>query len=55
MRRDTELILLRAENAALREQVTALLGRVQELESQVAKASHKSSKPPSSDEVTPVR
>jgi transposase len=40
---------LRAENVALREQVQALLARVQELEGQVAKDSHNSSKPPSSD------
>jgi len=40
---------LRAENAALREQVWALLVRVQELEGQLAKDSHNSSKPPSSD------
>jgi transposase len=50
---------LEAENAALRaqvselpvlrEQVTALLARVQELEAQRAKDSHSSGKPPSSD------
>src|SRR6516162_4005896 len=40
---------LRAENAALREQVQALLARVQELEGRLAKDSHNSSKPPSSD------
>src|SRR5215831_15059907 len=50
---------LEAENAALRaqvsevpvlrEQVMALLARVQELEAQRAKDSHNSSKPPSSD------
>jgi transposase len=40
---------LQGENAALREQVHALLGRVQELEARVAKDSHNSSKPPSSD------
>jgi transposase len=40
---------LRAENAALREQVQALMARVQELEAQLAKDSHNSSKPPSSD------
>jgi transposase len=40
---------LRAENAALREQVQALLARVQELQAQLAKDSHNSSKPPSSD------
>jgi transposase len=40
---------LRVENAALREQVQALLARVQELEGRLAKDSHNSSKPPSSD------
>jgi transposase len=40
---------LRAENAALREQVQALMARVQELQAQLAKDSHNSSKPPSSD------
>lgn len=40
---------MEAENAALREQVRALLERVQELEARRAKDSHNSSKPPSSD------
>jgi hypothetical protein len=40
---------LEAENAALQEQVRALLERVQELEGRPAKDSHSSSKPPSSD------
>jgi transposase len=40
---------LEAENTALREQVAALLARVQELEGRLAKASHNSSKPPASD------
>ena len=40
---------LEAENAALREQVTVLAERVQELEARLAKDSHNSSKPPSSD------
>jgi transposase len=40
---------LEAENASLREQVTALLARVQELEARLAKDSRNSSKPPSSD------
>ena len=40
---------LEAENVALREQVRALLERVQELEARLAKDSHNSSKPPSSD------
>jgi transposase len=44
-----EEMALRAENAALRHQVQALLARVQELEGQLAKDSHNSSKPPSSD------
>lgn len=44
-----EIAALKAENAALREQVQALLARVQELEGRLAKDSHNSSKPPSSD------
>ncbi|HEY7834388.1 MAG TPA: IS66 family transposase [Ktedonobacterales bacterium] len=40
---------LEAENVALREQVAALLARVQQVEGQRAKDSHNSSKPPSSD------
>jgi transposase len=41
--------ILRAENAALREDVRGLVARVQELEGRLAKDSHNSSKPPSSD------
>jgi transposase len=44
-----EIAALHAENAALREQVTGLLGRVRELEARLAKDSHNSNKPPSSD------
>jgi transposase len=40
---------LRADNDALRAQVVRLLGRVGELEVRLAKDSHNSSKPPSSD------
>src|SRR4029450_13186866 len=40
---------LEAENARQREQIAALLVRVQELEARLAKDSHNSSKPPSSD------
>ena len=47
--RDAELEALRAENAALRSQVDQLLQRVRELEARLAKDSHNSSKPPSSD------
>ena len=46
---DTELARLRAENAALRAQVEQLLQRVADLEARLAKDSHNSSKPPSSD------
>jgi transposase len=46
---EEEIASLRAENAALREQVAALLGRVHELEARLAKDSHNSNKPPSSD------
>jgi transposase len=40
---------LEAENARQREQISTLLERVQELEARLAKDSHNSSKPPSSD------
>ncbi len=46
---EEEVAALKAENATLREQMRALLERVQELEARLAKDSHKSSKPPSSD------
>ena len=46
---EEENAVLRAENAALREQVRTLLAEVQELRGQRAKDSHNSSKPPSSD------
>lgn len=49
MTSEDENVLLKAENAALREQVTALVLRVQELEARLAKDSHNSGKPPSSD------
>jgi hypothetical protein len=49
MRPENENVLLKAETAALREQVTVLAARVQELEARLAKDSHNSSKPPSSD------
>ena len=40
---------LEAENARQREQIAALVARVQELEARLAKDSHNSGKPPSSD------
>ena len=40
---------LEAENAQQREQIAALLERVRDLEARLAKDSHNSSKPPSSD------
>src|SRR5258706_1495963 len=46
---EEEVAALSAENATLREQVRALLARVQELEARLAKDSHNSSKPPSTD------
>ena len=59
MRPEEELVVLRAENAALREQVrevrllqeqvTLLLARVRDLEARLAKDSHTSGKPPASD------
>src|SRR5258706_16451315 len=44
-----EIAALKAENAALREQVQVLVARVQELEGRLAKDSHNSNKPPASD------
>jgi transposase len=46
---DERIAELEAENARQREQIAALLTRVQELEARLAKDSHNSSKPPSSD------
>jgi hypothetical protein len=46
---EEEIAALRAENAALRAQVRDLLGEMQVLRGQLAKDSHNSSKPPSSD------
>ena len=44
-----EIASLRAENAQQREQITTLLERVRDLEARLAKDSHNSGKPPSSD------
>src|SRR5205085_4918102 len=49
MTQDEELEQLRQENAALREQVALLSERVHVLEAQLAKDSHNSHLPPSSD------
>src|SRR6266566_4947735 len=49
MTKDEELELLRQENSALREQVTLLSERISVLEAQLAKESHNSHLPPSSD------
>jgi transposase len=46
---ENENAALKVENATLRQQLQALVARVQELEGQLAKDSHNSSKPPSSD------
>jgi transposase len=46
---DAQVARLSAENAGLRAQVERLLQRVRELEARLAKDSHNSSKPPSSD------
>jgi transposase len=43
------VLQVQSENAALREQNTALTARVKELEARLSKDSHNSSKPPSSD------
>src|SRR5579859_1562261 len=49
MRLDERIAELEAENARQREQITALLARVHDLEARLSKNSHNSSKPPSSD------
>jgi transposase len=49
MSSDERIAELEAIVAQQREQIVALLGRVQELEARLAKDSHNSSKPPSSD------
>jgi transposase len=46
---EEEIAALKAENASQREQIAALLERVRELEARLAKDSHNSGKPPSSD------
>jgi Family of unknown function (DUF6444) len=46
---DDRIAQLEAENQRLREQNRTLLARVQDLEARLAKDSHNSSKPPSSD------
>ncbi len=46
---EEEIAALKAENAQQREQITALLERVRDLEARLAKDSHNSGKPPSSD------
>lgn len=46
---EEEIAALRAENATLRERVEALAAQVQDLQARLAKDSHTSSKPPSSD------
>lgn len=44
---EKENVVLKAENAMLRQQVTLLMGRVQELEAKLAKDCHNCSKTPS--------
>jgi transposase len=46
---EAELAAERAENASLRQQMEHILARLREVEGQLAKDSHTSSKPPSSD------
>ncbi len=46
---DDRIAELAAENAQPREQISALLERVRDLEARLAKDSHSSSKPPASD------
>jgi len=52
MTADERMAQLEAENAWLREQLTVALARVQDLEARLAKDSHNSGKPPSSDGLT---
>jgi hypothetical protein len=49
MTAEKRIVGLEAENARLREQLTTVLARVQELEARLAKDSHNSGKPPSRD------
>lgn len=49
MTAEAEIIDVRAENAALREQLAAALAEVQELKARLAKDSHNISKPSSSN------
>jgi transposase len=51
MTSEERIAQLEAENTRLREQLTVVLARVQELEARLAKDSHNSGKPPSSDGV----
>src|SRR5258706_14929949 len=46
---EEEIAALRAENARQRDQIALLVARVKELEARLAKDSHNSGKPPSSD------
>src|SRR5258708_17185531 len=46
---DARIAQLEAENARQRDQIAALVARVQELEARLAKDSHNSGQPPSSD------
>src|SRR5260370_37756436 len=46
---EARIAQLEAENARQREQIAALVAHVQELEARLAKDSHNSGKPPSSD------
>ena len=46
---EEENVLIKAENTALREQVTKLLAQVEDLQARLAKDSHNCSKPPSSE------
>ena len=48
---EEEIAALRAENARQRDQIALLVARVRELEARLAKDSHNSGKPPSSDGV----
>src|SRR5215472_6807128 len=49
---EARITQLEAENTRQREQIAALVARVQELEARLAKDSHNSGKPPASDGLT---
>ncbi|HEX4205581.1 MAG TPA: DUF6444 domain-containing protein [Ktedonobacteraceae bacterium] len=51
MSKDEEVEYLRQENRELKERITQLEAQLQKVQEQLAKDSHNSSKPPSSDDI----